>query len=77
LNGHVAGKKTGRYFPYPSCPEGEIHPKEQKYRNVEIGREKTKLERITNDKKRKRDEKKNYKHMYIGRSSINYDHTNR
>ena len=54
LNGHVAGKKTGRYFPYPSCPDGEIDPKDQKTRSVEIVRQREKLQRIINDRKRKR-----------------------
>ena len=54
LNGHVAVKKTGRYFSYPSCPEGDIDPKDQKTHNVEIGRKKKKLQIIINDRKRKR-----------------------
>ena len=56
LNGHVAKPKKGggRYFPYPSCPDGEIDEKDQKTRSVEIVRQREKLKRIINDKKRKR-----------------------
>ena len=52
LNGHVAVKKTGRYFSYPSCPEGDIDPKDQKTHNVEIGRKKEKLNKIIRKRKR-------------------------
>ena len=56
LNGHVAKPKKGggRYFPYPSCPDGEIDKKDQKSRSVEIVRQREKLKRIINDKERKR-----------------------
>ena len=54
LNGHVAGKKTGRFFPYPSCPDGEIDEKDQNKRSQEIGRKKKKLEKIIISRKRKR-----------------------
>ena len=37
---HVAGKKGGRFFPYPECPDGPIEPKEQKKRAAEIQRKK-------------------------------------
>ena len=54
LNGHFAPKKTGRFIPYPSCPDGEIDEKDQKTRSVEIVRQREKLKRLINDKKRKR-----------------------
>ena len=56
LNSHVAKPKKGggRYFPYPSCPDGEIDEKDQKTRSVEIVRQREKLKRLINDKKRKR-----------------------
>ena len=56
LNGHVAKpKKGGRFFPYPSCPEGDIDPKEQKKRAAEIQRKKAALDKIIKkNKKRKR-----------------------
>ena len=47
-------KGGGRYFPFPSCPDGEIDEKDQKTRSVEIVRQREKLKRIINDKKRKR-----------------------
>ena len=43
LNSHVAGKKGGRFFPYPECPDGPIEPKEQKKRAAEIQRKKAAL----------------------------------
>ena len=55
LNSHVAGKKGGRFFPYPECPDGPIEPKEQKKRAAEIQRKKAALDKIINkNKKRKR-----------------------
>ena len=55
LNSHVAGKKGGRFFPYPECPDGPIEPKEQKKRAAEIQRKKAALNKIINKhKKRKR-----------------------
>ena len=57
LNGHVAKPKKGggRYFPYPSCPDGEIDKKDQKKRAAEIQRKKAALDKIIKkNKKRKR-----------------------
>ena len=54
LNDHFLLKKTGRFFPCPSCPDGEIAEKDQKTRSVEIVRKKKKLNKIITSRKRKR-----------------------